>query len=126
MSLLTTPLVVNDGTADRTFNWLYQVPGDSLGGNYNEPAASAARKSELRSLHMTAKSGQERHMLQSSEIVALVEPGSNDPASDAIIINLTVSHNPKHASADVEKRVKILLASAGTVGFVARLMARNI
>lgn len=126
MGLFTTPLVINDGTADRTFDFLYQTPGDLLGSVYNEPAGSSINQSKLSAQHTTAKSGRERHMLQSSEEVDLVNPGADDPSIDSIVINLSVAHHPLHAATDVEKRVLLLLAAAGITGITAKLMQKSI
>jgi len=125
MALFTVPLVINDGSADRTFNWLRQVPGE-IGGLYTEPAAAASAASTLKTGHSTQKNGRERHLCQRSEQVALTDPGDNDPALDVIVVNITVSHHPKHASAAVEKEVKLLLAAAGVTGFTAAMMRGEI
>jgi hypothetical protein len=126
MSLFTTPLVINDGTDDRTFNWSHQIPGNVLGGLYVETAASPMVRSQLKTLHTTAKSGQERHLIQSRETVDLVDPGADDPAADDIIVNITVAHHPRHNSADVEKRLLLALAAAGATGITAKLIATDI
>jgi hypothetical protein len=126
MGLFTTPLTVNDGASDRIFDFAYQALGSVLGGIYNEPLATAGQASVLRTSHTTAKSGQERHMIQRSENAALVSPSASDPTSDDIIVNITVSHHPKHALADVEKQLNIALAAAGVTGFTAKLMTKNI
>lgn len=125
MPLFTTPATFNDGADDRIFDFQRQQL-NAIGGVYNEPAASPMAQSELMTLHTTAKSKKERHLLQSSEMVALVEPGEGDPSTDSIVVNITVAHHRKHAAADVEKRLKILLAAAGLSGFTAKFMARNI
>lgn len=127
MSLFTTPLTLNDGTGDRIFDYQYQEPGATIAARYNEPAASGSSESRLRAAHMDIKkSGRKRHLLQSSELVALVEPGALDPASDTIVCNVTIEHHPKHAVADIEKRLKLVLAAAGIVGFTLSIVQGDI
>jgi len=125
MGLFTTPLVINDGTDDRTFDWLRQIPGE-IGGLYTEPAATASAVSRLKTGHSTQKNGRERHLLQRSEQVALTNPGDNDPALDPIVVNITVQHHPKHALADVEKQVIIAIGAASETGFTAASMRGEI
>lgn len=126
MSLITTPLTVSDGTVDRIFDLQYQLPGAQLGAQYCEPTALPALESKLMSLHGQTKNGRVRHMLQSSELMPLVNPGPTEPIDDGVVINLTVSHHPKHAVADVEKRIKILLNTAAVAGFTLKLVSKNI
>lgn len=123
--LLTTPLIINDGTDDRTFDWFRQVPGE-VAGLYIEPAATAQSISQLKSAHMTQKNKSKRHSLQSSETVALVSPDLDGPTEAPIVVTISVMHDPKHAEADVEKRLKLLTASVAAVGFTAALMRGEI
>lgn len=123
--LFTVPITLNDGTTNRSFDWLRQEPSQ-LAGLYREPAATAVSASRIRTSHMTEKSGRERHLLQSSENIALVDPGDNDPTMDSVIINISIAHHPKHAAADVEKRLKLALAAASISGFTADIMAQEI
>lgn len=123
--LLTVPLTINDGTSDRIFDWNYQAL-NVLGGVYNEPAADPMKLSQMSTLHTTSKGGKKRHMLQSSEMVDLTDPGEGDPSADSVVVNITVAHHPRHAAADVEKRVNLALAAAGVAGFTAKFMANSI
>ncbi len=127
MSIFTVPITLNDGTDDRIFDYQYQEPGAIIAARYNEPAASSSSESRLRVAHMDIKkTGRKRHLLQSSELVALVDPGANDPASDSIVVNITFEHHPKHDSADIEKRLKIVLAAATLAGFTTSLVQGDI
>jgi len=123
----TVPLVISDGSGNRTFNFQMQEPGLSPIGRYNEPASTASAESRLRVAHYdVSRNGRKRHLIQSSEIVVLVNPGEGDPADDVIIANITIEHHPKHSEAAVEKRLKLALAAAGIAGTTASLMQGNV
>lgn len=123
--LFTTPLTLNDGVADRIFNWLRQVPGE-IAGLYKETAATAISESQLKTAHSVQKNLKKRHMLQKTEVVDLVNPGDSDPSNDAIVVTITVVHNSKHSDAEIEKQVKLLTAAASTVGFSAAFVSGEI
>lgn len=125
MSLLTTPLIISDGTASRTFNWLRQVP-NKVAGLYTETAATAKSESQLATSHTTQKSGTERHLFQRSEIVALVDPDVGGITDDLILVNITVYHNKKHNELEVEKQLNLAIAAASVAGFTAALMRKEI
>lgn len=125
MALFTVPLALSDGTDTRTFGFLRQVP-NQISGLYDETAASAMAQSRLMSAHTTEKSNRERHLLQSSEVIDLVDPGDGDPTSAAVVVNITVSHHKKHNVTDIEKRLKIALAAAGISGFTAKFIRGEI
>lgn len=126
MSLFTTPLTINDGTADRIFDWQYQEPGSALVGRYYEPAASASAESMVRVAHTESKSGIKRHLIQRSEECSLVDPSDDEPAAAPITVNITVNHNPKHADADIEKQVLLAKAMLSIAGITASVTAGNI
>lgn len=102
--LFTTPLVLNDGTANHSYNWMYQMPGQ-LAGVYTDQAADPALNETIRSGHMTEKSGRKRHTVSLSGEVALTDPGDGDPSTSPVIVSISVTHHPKHAAADVQKRL---------------------
>jgi uncharacterized Ntn-hydrolase superfamily protein len=126
MSLFTSPVTLSDGTGSRIFTYQLQEPGNIIAGRWNEPAALAAANSVLRVLQSTQKNGFKRHMLQSAETIALTDPGVSDPASADVVINITISHHPKHAVADVEKRVLLLKNAISIAGFTNAIMQGNI
>lgn len=123
--LLNVPITCNDGTDDRIFNWLMQSPGETA-GLYKETAADPSAVSQLKSAHALQKDKRKRHLFQSSEIIALVNPDTDGPTDDLVQVNLTIVHNKKHAVADIEKRVKILLAAAGVAGFTLAITSGEI
>jgi hypothetical protein len=125
MSLFTSPQTLSDGTTDRIFNWLRQVPG-KISGVYQETAALASAVSRLVTAHSVEKSGRKRHQLQRVETCALTNPGTDEPTDDVIILNVTISHHPKHDPLDVEKQVNIVSAALGISGFTASFIAEEL
>lgn len=128
MSLFTVPLVINDGSADRTFNWLRQVPNE-VAGLYNEPAAPASSVSRLKSQHTTiGKTGIKRHLVQRTEVCELPLLGTETIArTAAITVNLTVTHHPEAVASDVDQQVQLLIdAVASNVNFTQVLMDEGI
>jgi hypothetical protein len=123
--LISVPLTVSDGVGDRIFDWFRQVPGE-VAGLYIEPAATAQSMSQLKSAHLIQKNKSLRHSLQSSETVALVNPDTDGPTDGPIVVTVSVMHDSKHSEAEVEKRVKILLATASVAGFTAAIMRGEI
>lgn len=102
--LFTTPLVLNDGTVDHTYDWMYQQPSQ-MQGVYGDLSADPTLEEQIRSSHLTQRNGRKRHTVSFSGQVALTSPGDGDPSSDPIIISVSVVHHPKHNAADVSKRI---------------------
>lgn len=121
MGLFTDPIVLNDGTNDRTFTFRNPImESGSTGSNYVEEAASAASESVIIVKNSRSNKGSRRHLLQRSEMVQLT-----DDATDGIkpiIVNITISHYPSHTEANIEKQLKLALAAAGMTGFVGKVV----
>lgn len=124
MGLFTDPLVINDGTADRTFNYRAQLSiNDTTASEYVEPAASAAARSLLTVKHTVSKTMRPRHLLQRSEFKSI---GDADGTLDSIVVNLTIACNAGHTDAMVEEQLNLILAAAQETGFVANMRRRMI
>lgn len=124
MGLFTSPLVINDGVADRTFTFRSQQPHKtSVVGDYIEDAASIAAESLLVVKH--DKSGTvPRHLLQRTVWVA--PAASTDGALKRITINLTVVADEAFTSAEVTKEFLLMRDAMGETGVVAGLLSSKI
>lgn len=100
--LFTTPLTLNDGTANHVFNWLYQVPG-AVSGMYSETAAPASAEAQIRTAHSVSNGGSvARHLTSLTQRVALVNPVGDEPTDALVTLNITVTHHSKHAADDID------------------------
>lgn len=117
MGLFTVPLVISDGSANRTYDFIGQQSseGSSLVGKYLETATSTSAIDAAVVKHATLKTSR-RDLLQKSINLPILD-GTLKP----IVINLTITAHNEHADAVVEKEVKLLLAMAGTAGFTGKM-----
>lgn len=117
MSLFADPLVLNDGAVARTFNYRAQVlQPDAIIGEYIEPAASAAASSTLAVKHTTSKNGRKRHALQRVENLTINDA---DGTLSPLVVTVTVSRDPGHLDAQVQKQVTLVIDAMSEAGFVA-------
>lgn len=124
MGLFTDPMVLNDGTVTRTFNFRAQIaePGSTV-GEYIESAALAAADSVLVVKHTTTASGRKRHLLQRVENVS---KNDADGTLAPLVLNVTVSRDAGHTDAQVIEQLNILLDACGEAGFVAGMVRERI
>lgn len=117
MSLLTVPFVANDGTVNKTYDFIGQQAseGSSLVGKYLEIATSTSENDCAVVKHSALKTSR-RDLLQKS-IQSPILDGSLKP----IVINFTISAHNDHSDAVVEKEVKKILVMAGTTGFTSKM-----
>jgi hypothetical protein len=106
MSLLTTPLVLNDGSSDHTFSFRAQQPDKkSVVADYIEDAATIASKSLIVVKHDTSGSVP-RHLLQRT--IYREPAAASDGVLRRITINLTVVADPLFTIAEVEEEFNIV------------------
>lgn len=114
MGIFTDPLVINDGTADRTFNFRSQLPDKkAVVGEWVEPAAPLTDDSRILIKHDTSSPTNRRRLLQVVSSCLLADGVTRKP----IVINMTVTYHPSHSEVDITKRVKLLIAAASKVSF---------
>lgn len=124
MGLFSDPLVINDGTDDRTFNYrVGSSNGDETVGEYIEPAASAATQSKLTVKHGTTKTGRKRHLLQRSEYITINDA---DATLEPLVVNISVSRSGGHTDAQVAKAISLATDAAGEAGFVAGFVRERV
>jgi hypothetical protein len=124
MGLFADPLVINDGTSDRTFNFRAQLSElGSTAGEYIEPAATAAADSVLVVKHSTSKSDRHRHLIQRVENVTINDAGGT---LEPLVVNLTVSRESGHTDAQVQSQVTLLIDALEETGFVAGFVRERI
>lgn len=123
MGLFSSPLVLNDGTADRTFTWRSQQPDKkSVVGDYIEDAASIASESLIVVKH--DKSGSvPRHLLQRT---AWVAPAAGDGTLKRITINLTVVADEAFTAAEVLKEFTLMRDAMGEANVVSGLLSSKL
>lgn len=98
MALLTTPLVLNDGTANRTFSFRAQQPDKkSVVADYIEDAAPLTAESLIVVKHDSTGSVN-RHLLQRK--VRVLPAGATDGVRKRITLNLTVTVDPAFTIAE--------------------------
>lgn len=98
MALLTTPLVLNDGTANRTFSFRAQQPDKkSVVADYIEDAAPLTAESLIVVKHDSTGSVN-RHLLQRK--VRVLPAGATDGNLKRITLNLTVTVDPAFTIAE--------------------------
>lgn len=124
MGLFTDPLTINDGSADRIYNYRAQLvePG-SIVGEYIEPAAISAADSVLVVKHSTAKNGRKRHLLQVSNALTI---NNTDGTLEPLIVNITISRNDGHTDEQVTKLVKLATAAINIAGTVSGILRERI
>lgn len=119
MGIFVDPLVANDGTEDRTFNFRSQLTDKkSVVGEWVEPSASLAADSRVVIKHDTSSPVVRRRLLQHSQQVLLADGVTRKP----ITVNITLTYNPSHGEADITKVIKIALAAASKATFIGNFL----
>ena len=101
MGLFTDPMtLVDEDSANRVFNFRAQlIETNSVVGEYVEPLAAIASNSKLVVKHTTQASGTKRHLVQRTQTFDLTADPTD--GSEAVIVNLTISHSPLATEAQV-------------------------
>lgn len=122
MPLLTTPVVLNDGTVNRTFSFRSQLPSDkknTIAGEYVEDAATIAANSVIVIKH-DKSAAVSRHLLQRTENVV---PAANPTlGAKQITVNFTVMADDSFSTAEVNKQVLLLLDALDEANVVDSLL----
>lgn len=124
MALFTSPLVLNDGVASRTFSFRSQQPDKkSVIGDYIEDAAAIADESLIVVKHDSSGSVP-RHLLQRS--TSVIPASASDGVRKRITINLTVTAHPDFTAAEVAKEYAIMLDACAESGVLSGLLSSKI
>lgn len=124
MALFTSPLVLNDGTENRTFSFRSQKPDKkAIVGDYIEDAAAIAAESLLVVKHDLSGSVP-RHLLQSTELA--VPASATDGVRKKITVNITVTAHPDFTPAEVGKRFSLLTDAIAETGFLTGFMSSKL
>lgn len=119
MPVLTSPVTLNDGTADHVFSFRAQLPDPKyIVGQWIEPAASAAEKSVLTMKH-DDRGKIIRRLAQRSRLHAVE---SDATVVKPITINITATYDPGHDLADVAKEMIIAKAMFSKADFVTNFL----
>lgn len=120
MSLFTSPQIINDGTADRSFTWRGQVPDPkSIVSEYFEPAASP--QTTIRSKYEVSNSPTQRNVISTTGYVT--EPVSGEKLR--VTINTSVAHAKSLPLAEVEKLLELHTNALELTGFKTRFLQRQ-
>lgn len=119
MGIFVDPLVANDGTDDRTFNFRSQLTDKkSVVGEWVEPAASLADDSRIIVKHDTSSPSVRRRLMQYTHQVLLGDGITRKP----VTVNLTLTYNPSHSEADITKSIKIAMSAASKATFISNFL----
>lgn len=123
MGLLTDPVVLSDGTANRTFSFKNQTTEkkkNMIGGQYIEDAAALAAKSFLNVKHDNS-GPTPRHLFQRT--VEKVPAASSTGERELITVNITVQASTLFTAAEILPEVTIAKNAILVTDFVANLLA---
>lgn len=125
MGLFSNPVVFNDGTDDRTFDFRSQRPdAKSIVGDYIESGSLPAAASLITIKHDLRAKTALRDLLQRTHNV--VPAASTDGLHKPITINLTIVAHELFSASEIEKELNITIAAANAAGFVAGMRNRLI
>ena len=119
MGLFTNPVVLNDGTADKTFSFRAQLPDKkAVVGEWIEAGAPLAEDSKIIAKHDTSSPTVRRRLLQRVTNALLADGVTRKP----VTCNITVTYNPLHPEADVAKVVRVITDAVAEPTFVANFL----
>lgn len=122
MPLFTDPVVLNDGTADRSFSFLAQLADKkALAGEWTEPAADTSKESKLVSKQDRSSSTLRRRLLQCKANHTTITRGMRP-----ITVNFTVAHDVEHTTAQIEEQLVLCRAALSASGFVTNFIGGQI
>lgn len=117
MPIFTNPVTLTDGTDSHAFSFRAQkFDSKSTIGEWVEPAASYVADSSITIKH-DERSTYARRLVQRKIQLALP-----DATYAPLTINMTVTHNPLHASTDIQKNLNILIDAMQETGFLNNLL----
>lgn len=119
MPLFTDPLVINDGTVDRSFSFRAQLADDtSVVGEWIEPAGTLQKDAKLVVKHDEKPSSTtRRRLLQSRGNYAIADGVTLKP----ITINFTITHHKEHTLSQITEIVTLMRDATGEADFVSNL-----
>jgi hypothetical protein len=118
MSLFTSPVTLNDGSADHIFNSRNEITGlktGQFGRLWIESAAAAAIASFLTVKHDESAAAVRRRLLQYKYNALIADGVTYKP----ITINVSAINHPEHTDAQLEVAFGVIKAGLAVVGFTA-------
>lgn len=129
MGLFSDPVVLNDGVdANRSFEFGGQI-ADTIAqkaSEWIETAADSHAASKILVKHMAAKSGQKRHLIQTAILRDTDVDADGNTKLAPIVVNTTVSHDPRALEADILKQYIMHLDALAETGVLAGLVRGRI
>jgi hypothetical protein len=119
MSLFTSPVTLNDGSADHIYNYRGQISLNtkSLVGEWIEPAADMSAQSRIFIKHDEGSSSLTRRLFQ----VSILKPIA-DGTLKRITVNHTINHHPEHSEADIESAIALSTAGQGQANYATNML----
>lgn len=125
MSLFTSPQVINDGTADRSFVFRSQIAdkkkATTVASEWVEPAATLAERSSIFIKHDGSSKTQVRRLFQKVGYLPIA-----DGTLKSATINLTITHHPEHAESALIKAALIVLNGLKVTNALANFLRGHI
>lgn len=118
--VFTNPVVLNDGTADRTFAFRAQVTdktGKSVIGEWIEPAAPIANDSKITVRHDVSSTKVRRRNMRVSSLVLV-----DDVTRKMITVNISLAYDPAHNESDLTKHFKLAIDAASEATFLSNFV----
>lgn len=129
MALFSDPVVLNDGVdAARSFEFGGQIK-DTIAqkaSEWIETGADSQAESRIHVKHMEAKSGQKRHLVQTAMLYDTDTDADGNVKLAPIVINTTVSHDPRALEADILLQFTLHLDALAESGVLAGLVRSRI
>lgn len=117
--LFTSPITLNDGTADHIFSFHGQkMDPKSFIGVWKEYAADVSAASSITVKHDESSASLRRRLVQRTVNVVVDETIGSKP----ITVNFTVLYHPNHATADVLKQIAIMKDGLAEATFPANFL----
>lgn len=119
MPLFTDPLVLNDGTVNRTFSFRAQLAdNNSVVGEWIEPAGTLQKDAKLVVKHdEKITSTTRRRLLQCRGNYVIADGVTLKP----ITVNFTITHHKEHTLAQITELVTLIRDATGEADFVSNL-----
>lgn len=118
--VFANPVVLNDGTADRTFTFRAQITdkaGKSVIGEWIEPAAPIVNDSKITIRHDVSSTKVRRRNMRVSSL-ALIDEATRK----MITVNISIAYDPSHSEVDLTKHFKLAIDAASEATFLSNFL----
>lgn len=113
--IFSNPVVLNDGTNDRTFTFRAQITdktGKSVVGEWIEPAAPISNDPKITIRHDVSSTKVRRRNLRVSTLGLI-----DETTRKMITVNVSIAYDPAHSEADLKKIFLLAIDAASEATF---------